>query len=242
MKKKAVKSIIAIVAILALFSIGGDSIYVSAKDSNISIYASEGKDEPIFSNNDDGFWSPGEDLTKEFFIENISSVSELSLKNLDFSINYLYDHINNYPVNNDSKEYKEILKSINISVTDENGSLLYQDNLNKLKKKGFSFKESINLKPGQIKKLFMRISISSDLDNIGQGVEADINIGVNYSILDNIDKDNNSNDIDKDSNDNSEIDNNDSLPYTGGISSSLIIGLGIITIGSGMYILKRNSK
>lgn len=221
MKSKLIKGICAI-GVVCILALGNSSIYVNAEDQNIKVTASIG--EKIFSKEQDGVWSPGEKVTKEFNITNVSS-SVIGIESLDFDINYMYNHVNKSEIKSGTKEYNNIAKNIVVKVTDDKGILLYEDTLNKLKKKGVRFKERLDLEPNEVKKFSMTIDVNNDMDNDGQGIETDIDMGLYYIIQ---------------SQEQSEkLGSNKMLPKTGAISSEGISIIGTLIIGAGYIVYKR---
>lgn len=209
---------ICLTAVLLLLNVGGNAIYVNAADVNMKIYSQEREDGKIFTN-DDGVWSPGEEKAKGFCIENVSN-SLIEVEKLDFGVNYLYDHINDRYLEKGTKEYNDISKNITVKVTNEEGKILYEDSLKKISKKGINFKGDLNINSKDKKELKMNISVNGDMGNEGQGVEADIDMGVYYL-----------------------LNEGGNLPYTGGKNSLITIGIGILMMSAGILLLvKRKVK
>lgn len=219
MKSKLIKGICAI-GVVCVLVLGNNAMYVNAEDQNIKVTASIG--EKIFSKEQDGIWAPGEEVTKEFNIENIST-SKIEIEALDFDINYMYNHINKNEIKSGTKEYKNIAKNIVVKVTDDKGILLYEDTLNKLKNKGIKFREKIGLNPSESKKFSMTIDVNKDMENDAQGVESDVIMGIHYILQSK-----------QEAEDSDKI-----LPKTGSISSKDIVLIGTVMVGAGYIVYRR---
>lgn len=217
------KKIFLSMAIALSFGLGMSYTTIEAAEKQeIKLYTTDNNNDKLFSE-EDGLWSPGENIVKKITLEN-GKESNIRIEKLYLEPNKMYDLINDKSIGKHSKEYKHILSNIEIVILDENKNELYAGDY-KETKNGANLNKNINLNAKEKKNLYLGIRVSENLGNEGQGIRVDFDTIIGYSILD----------------DNGAVIGADkTLPKTGGISSEDALLMSFMILGAGFIIYKKH--
>ena len=193
----------------------------AAEKQEIKLYTTDNNNDKLFSE-EDGLWSPGENIVKKITLEN-GKESNIRIEKFYLEPNKMYDLINDKSIGKHSEEYKHILSNIEIVILDENKNELYAGDY-KETKKGANLNENINLNANEKENLYLGIRVSENLGNEGQGIRIDFDTIIGYSILDS---------------NGAVVDSNKKLPETGGTASEDLVFWAVSLIGAGYIVYKR---
>lgn len=198
-----------------------NTIIEASEKHDIKLYTTDNNSDKLFSE-EDGFWSPGENIVKKITLEN-GKEENIRIEKLYLEPSGMYDVINNKSIKKFSEQYRHILSNIEIVILDENNNELYVGDY-KETKNGANLNKNINLNSNEKKNLYLSIRVSENLGNEAQGIRIDFDTFIGYSIL------NYNGDV---------VDSNKKLPETGGTASEDLVFYSVSLMLAGYIVYKR---